>query len=339
MFEEYSSCLRSTSTITSTLRNSPKVRHSRSLSASLLTETALERHGGDPSGWFVPGWTLQADRQINEAIGVKTTILSITAPGACIESDLAAAATLARQFNDSAAAIRDANPGEYGFFASLPSLLDTKATLNEIAYGLDELHADGVILYTRYGNDNHYLGHPDFRPIWEELNRRKAVVFIHPTHAVDTNLVNRHLPQPMFDYPHETGRTGIDLILSDTLRSVPDCKIILSHGGGTLPWLIYRAAGALPYTPYAVGKSTEELVEEARNFYFDTALSASPLTLPLLFQLAKPGHILFGSDFPNAPNEGIKYFTKNLDEFETDAVTKRAVEYEGALELFPQYRK
>ncbi len=191
-----------------------------------------------------------------------------------------------------------------------------------------------MVIFTRYGNDNHYLGHPDFRPIWEELNRRKAVVFVHPTHAVDTNLVNKHLPQPMFDYPHETGRTAIDMILSNTLNSVAkDCKIILSHAGGTLPTLIYRPAGMLPYTPFSVGKSTEQIVEEASRFYFDIAISSNPLTLPALFLLAKPGHVLFGSDFPNAPSEGIKYCTRNFEDFVLSDEKRREVEYEAAEKL------
>lgn len=268
-------------------------------------------------------------------------ILSMTAPGACIEKDPIAAARLARKCNDKAAAIRNANPRSYGFFASLPSLLDTKACLEEIAYSFDSLQADGVILFTRYGSDNHYLGHPDFRPIWNDLQRRKAVVLIHPTHAVDTNLVNQSLPQPMFDYPHETGRTAMDLILSGTLATVPDCKIILSHAGGTLPYLIYRPAGMLPYTSFAQGMenlSTSDIVEQARQFYFDVAISSNPLTLGLLFEFAKPGHILFGSDYPNAPTEGIKYFTENFDRHPLSPDERRKVEYENALAIFPRLR-
>lgn len=296
---------------------------------------ALRKAGGDPSGWTIPEWTLEADRAINKEIGVAKTILSVTAPGPSIEKDATAAAALARAVNEAGASIRDSSPTEYGFFASVPSLLDTELVLEEIAYAYDQLHADGVILLTRYGEDNHYLGHPDFCPIWVELNRRKAVVFVHPTHAVDTNLVNKHLPQPMFDYPHETGRTAMDLIVSDTLNSVaPDCKIILSHAGGTLPYLIYRPAGMLQHTPFTVNKSTEQIVEEASRFYFDLAISSNPLTLRLLLELAKPGHVFFGSDFPNAPSEGIKYFTENFERYELSEDKRREIEYEAATVLF-----
>ena len=246
------------------------------------------------------------------------------------------AAVLAHDLNEHIAKLRDDDPQGYGFFGNLPSLLDTSTCLEEINYIFDVLKADGVTLYTRYGEDNHYLGHPDFAPIWKELSRREAVVFIHPTHAVDTNLVNKALPQPMFDYPHETGRTAMDLIVNDTLRRYPKCKIILSHAGGTLPYLIYRAAGALPYMPKPLNKSTEEIVEEARLFYFDTAISASEPTLRALLAFAKPGHILFGTDFPNAPNPSIEYFTQNLHAFDMDRGTREQIYNKAALALFPR---
>jgi predicted TIM-barrel fold metal-dependent hydrolase len=262
----------------------------------------------------------------------------MTAPGACIEKDPKAAAKLARQSNKVAASIRDQNSSSYGFFASLPDLLDTNRALEELSYALDELKADGVILFTRYGEDNHYLGHRNFRPIWTELNRRKAVVFIHPTHGVDTNLVNSHLPQPMFDYPHETGRTAIDMILSDTMPLVTGCKIILSHAGGTLPYLINRVAGMIPHTPFSVGKTTGEILEEGRQFYYDTALSSSSNVLDLLLKFAKKDHILFGSDFPNAPRDGIGYFTENFDRHLGPDLS-HTIGHDNALALFPRLKK
>lgn len=119
------------------------------------------------------------------------------------------------------------------------------------------------------------------------------------------------IPQPMFDYPHETGQIAMDLIVNNTLRAYPGYKIILSHAGGTLPYLIYGPATMLPLPPFSINKSTEEIIEEAGLFYFDTAFSASSITLKALFELVKPGHVMFGSEFPIAPTPSIEYFTKN----------------------------
>ena len=310
-----------------------------SITGLISLQTAIADAGGDPSGWYVPEWTVAADKALSKAVGNKTAVLSITAPGPSIVKESAKAAALAHELNDYMAQLRNDDPEGYGFFGTVPSLLDTEACLKEIDYMFDELHADGVTLFTRYGKDNHYLGHPDFAPIWAALSAREAVVFVHPTHPVDTNLINKALPQPMFDYPHETGRTAMDLIVNHTLQTNPGCKVILSHAGGTLPYLVYRVAGMLPHTPVSIGMSTDEIVHEAQRFYFDTAISSNPITLSALTKFAKPGHVMFGTDFPNAPVPGIEYNTKNLADFPMDEEMRRAVYYEGALGLFPRLRK
>ena len=299
---------------------------------------AIERNGGDPSGWFVPSWTLEADHNVCERMGVATTILSCTAPGPDIEKDPKKARELARALHEYNANLRGAEPRAYGFFASVPSLLDTEAAIREMSHALDVLKADGVILMTRYGKDNHFLGHADFTSIWDFLNVRNAVVFVHPTHLVDDQLINKSLPQPAWNYTHETSKTAIDLITSNMLRDhAGNCKIILSHAGGTLPYLIDRAAGMMPFTPFSPGKSRDEYLQEARSFYYDTALSSSPMHLKALKALlgeSQKDHLLFGTDFPNAPTDAIEYYTKQLeeqDDFDVDELRT------NALKLFPRF--
>ncbi|KAI8631790.1 hypothetical protein F5Y19DRAFT_422056 [Xylariaceae sp. FL1651] len=306
---------------------------------------ALVDGGGDPSGWSIPDWTLEKDFDFNKAEKIAFTFLSITAPGAGIVP-LGKQAAFCRHANEYTAAICASQPTRYGFFASIPSLLDPAAAHEEIVYALDKLHADGITLYTRYGKGNHYLGHPDFRATWDLLNERGAVVFVHPTHPVDTALVNSSLPQPMIDYPHETTRTAVDLITSGTIRSHPKVNIILSHAGGTLPYLALRPAAMLPYLPgNMAGREqpdtalTDSFVEDARSFYFDSALSAAPLTLSLLKEFARPGHVLFGSDYPYAPTPAIRQMNKLLDEYEQeDGTFVSSVNLEAALELFPRLK-
>ena len=262
-----------------------------------------------------------------------TAILSLTSPGVPIAPP-EEQAELARGVNEYAAKLRDGN-ARFGFFAALPSLLDTKAALEEMTYALDVLKADGVTLFTRYGEDNYYLGHKAFRPIWEELNRRKAVVFIHPTSPRDTGLVNAYLPQPIIDYPHETARTAFDMISNSTKRDYPDCKCILSHAGGTLPILLVRAAGGIDMMSRG-SKPAESILEDARSFYFDLALSSSSNVLDTLLRHFPHDHILFGSDFPYAPAAAGEMFAKQLDEYELTEQTRRQIYYENAHRLFPR---
>lgn len=324
---------------TSTVRAPSHTCHhiSETKFAQSLTALAYNAAGGDPSGWVLPAWSVESTLKLMEAHQTRTAILSITAPGSSVLQGKEAS-ELCREINTGAAELCKKHPGRLGFFATLPPLFQNlDAVLTEVAYSLDVLGADGVTLYTRYGPDNHYLGHADFRPLWDELDRRGAVVFVHPTHTVDTNLVNSALPQPMIDYPHETTRTAVDLIVSGTMKKHPNVKVILSHAGGSLPYLATRAAH-LTYDTKLSSKSPEEFIDEARSFYFDLALSGNPLTLDLLLKFAKPGHVLYGSDFPYAPTATINTHVKMLDEYEMDQELSYSVARGAAEGLFPRFK-
>lgn len=261
----------------------------------------LTQAPGDPSGWPTPSWTPTKSKLIMQRLGVKTAVLSVTAPGACILKG-SESFKLARQLNEYAAGLRDNDPQSIGFFASLPDLLDTEAALSEIAYSLDVLHADGITIFTRYGENHTYLGHSSLEPIWAELNRRRAVVFVHPTHPVDTTMVNPKLPQPALDYPHETTRAAMDMMLSGTRSKYPNCKIILSHAGGTLPYLISRVSTPMRKAPdfavqYRMGTTHDRLIDDFRSFYYDLALSSSPHVLDLALKIIPHDHILYGVSY------------------------------------------
>ncbi|KAI0685444.1 hypothetical protein C8T65DRAFT_168845 [Cerioporus squamosus] len=208
--------------------------------------------------------------------------------------------------------------------------------LAELRYALDELHADGVTLFTRYGRGNQYLGDPAFAPIWAELDARAAVVFVHPTSGASVQLVNPTLPLPMIDYPQETTRAAADLIVSGVKRAHPRCKIILSHAGGTLPYLVGRLA--MYSAAYPERGSHAQIVEDAKSFYFDTALSTDKHVLDLLISWAGPDRILFGSDFPYAPTESIKHFGKQLDGYGMSEDDRQKIYRDNALSLFPRLR-
>ncbi|KAF4543350.1 2-amino-3-carboxymuconate-6-semialdehyde decarboxylase [Lasiodiplodia theobromae] len=295
---------------------------------------------GDPSGWPTPRWTRVSSELVMKRLGIQTAILSVTAPGACIIEGQASF-DLARSLNEYAAEIRNKHPDKFGFFASLPSLLDTEAVLSEIRYSLDTLNADGIILFTRYGSSNTYLGHPSLEPIWTELNRRKSVVFIHPTHPADTTKVNPRMPQPMIDYPHETTRTAMDMIMNGTREKFPDCKVILSHAGGTLPYVVSRIATPLKAAPSLLaneltGVTYEKIMKAFRSFHYDLALSASPAVMNMLLELVPHDHILYGSDFPYAPPPAYPSFLQELEGFEMDWELRDRINYGNAHKLFPR---
>ena len=232
-----------------------------------------------------------------ERHGADVAILSLTAPGVPIVQDRVEARKLARRSNEYNAQLRDQDPHRWGFFAALPSLHDVEGSLEEIKYALDVLGADGVTLFTRYGEGNCYLGYPGFEPIWQELDNREAVVFIHPTHPKDLTRTTPELKLTTLDYPHETCRTAADLVLSNAKRRFSRCKVILSHAGGTFPWLITRLSNSLrgvPREQTPFGKTYEEYIEDFRSFYYDLALSSSPQILTALLSMVPHDHILYG---------------------------------------------
>ena len=289
------------------------------------------------SGVKLPSWNIDDDRAFSKRNGVKTAVLSVSNPGVTHISDPGESAKIAREMNEYCASLRDKDPSYYGFFATVPSLEHTELVLQELRYAFDTLHADGVTLFTCYGSEEGYLGNPAFVPIWEELNARKAVIFVHPCSPKSAKLFNNKLPMPAFDWPHETGRTAMDLIIHRRIQQFPDTKIILSHAGGTLP-LLARRSTLITVPEFGSVMSADDIMGQAKNFYFDTALSTGPEILPLILRFAKQGHVLFGSDYPHATPAVSGAYTKFLDAYDMDEETRRDVYYGAAEKLFPRLK-
>jgi predicted TIM-barrel fold metal-dependent hydrolase len=193
-----------------------------------------------------------------------------------------------------------------------------------------------VTLFASYGDDAKHLGHEDFVPVWRELNARNAVIFVHPCdRGADVLLINEHIPAPAFDWPHETGRTAMDLITGLRLEQFPNVKIIPSHGGGILLLLIRRST--LICLPVC-GKymAAEDLYSQAKNFYFNVALSCSKEALPLLLDFAPDGHLLFGSDYSHATEAFSTEQVEFLDRFPIDSERRKDIYSEAAKALFPR---
>jgi predicted TIM-barrel fold metal-dependent hydrolase len=283
----------------------------------------------------MPEWSLEGEQKLRDTYGVKTVMLSLSVPGAtCAKGE--ASAKLARETNDFCVGLRDAEPSKFGILAALPSLLDKDLVLKELDYAYDVCKADGITLFSRYGDGHKYLGHPDFDYLWEALDKRAAVVFMHPTHTTFLDWFNKNIPQPLVDFPLETTKTAIDLVINGHMRRFPNVKIILSHGGGTLPYLISRPASTLA-SMRPDDFNADQLIEDAKKFYFDVAVTGHELPLSLLQDFAQPDHLLFGSDYPYAPWSIIDYHIKGLDKFEfKNPDMKENIANKNALKLFPR---
>lgn len=274
-----------------------------------------------PNG-IAPSWSVEAAIAMMDENGIDEGILSISSG-----PSLPDAATLLRKCNDHAAELRARHTGRFGSFASLP-LPDVDAALKEVSYSLDQLEVDGFIVFTNY--NGLYLGDPHFTPLWEELDRRGAVVFVHPNQPPYE--VPHVAPASVLEYPFETTRTATSLIISGAMKRFRNIRFILSHAGGTLPFLVPRIALSISMMPGAVER-VGDTHAAIRSFYFDTALSGGSAPLSALAQVADPDHILFGTDFPFAPVSAIRQFGKALDEIQIPGVEMHKVYGENAARL------
>ena len=273
-------------------------------------------------GGVAPTWSVEAAIAMMDENGIDEGILSISSG-----PTLPDAATLLRKCNDHAAELRSRHTGRFGSFASLP-LPDIDASLKEVSYCLDELKVDGFIAFTNY--NGLYLGDEHFTPLWEELNRRGTVVFIHPNqppHEVPTVA-----PASVLEFPFETTRTATSLIMSGATNRFRNIRFILSHAGGTLPFLVPRIALSISMMP-AVAERVGDTLAAVRSFYFDTALSAGNSPLSALAQVADPDHILFGTDFPFAPRGAIRQFGNVLDNIQIPGIALDKVYGDNAARL------
>lgn len=278
----------------------------------------------------VTSWTPDKAIEFMDSLQIKTGILSVTNPsvgGWKGQEKL----DMARKINEYSADVMQKRPDRFGYFATIP-LPDVDGALKEIAYALDVLKADGVVLMSNY--EDTYLGAEQFEPVWAELNRREAVVFIHPSKP-HINIIPE-LPIPLIDFPFDTTRTAAHLVVKGVMTRYTKMKVILSHAGGTLPYISYRLAELLQAGNPGVF-TREGVLETFRNFYYDTALSGTPANLPCLLKFARPDRILFGSDFPYAPPVVGTSMTNMLDAYDGYAPGQlAAINRNNALALFPR---
>ncbi|KAJ3074312.1 GTPase-activating protein [Podochytrium sp. JEL0797] len=278
---------------------------------------AVEAAGGDPSGFpkVTPTWTLEAAKERMSLLKILHGVMSVTAPGpALFPKDQSR--EMARSINEFSSKIVKDDPARFSFFASVPNLFDVEGVLAEIQHACDVLGAAGFVIFTSYASNDEtrYLGHPSFEPIWEELNKRRAVVFTHPTHGPYAQ-VSDFLPMPFMDYTQETTRMAADLVTSGTTAKFPEISFILSHGGGTVPYLAQRICGTGLVPSLKTPLNYMQMMKEFRKFYYDVALSTSPAQLKALLEVADPGRILFGSDVFYAPIFSSQAAADGLDSF------------------------
>lgn len=276
-------------------------------------------------------WSVQKSLDDMDKAGVATSVTSVSQPAvAFLDADNAK--RLARECNEYAAKLMADHPGRFGIFATLP-LPHVDASLQEIAFALDTLKADGICLMTSYGDK--WLGAPQFTPVMEELNRRRAVVYTHPNNPNCCRNLVPDIPDQIIEFGTDTTRTIANLVFSGTTTRFPDIRFIFSHAGGTMPFLVER----LQLLPNISSKlretwTSQKVTAELTRFTYDTAQAAHAGALAALMKLVSVSQVVFGSDFPYSTGASN---VKGLAAFFSPADVM-AIERDNAVKLIPRLR-
>jgi predicted TIM-barrel fold metal-dependent hydrolase len=281
----------------------------------------------------IPGpvrdWTPAKSIEDMDRAGVATAVTSITTPAMRFLDD-PAARKVARECNDYSARLVADGKGRFGMFAVMP-MPYVDATLLEIAHALDTLKADGIGFLTSYGDK--WLGDPAFAPVMDELNRRRAVVYTHPTTANCCANLIPDVPESIIEWGTDTSRTIASIVFSGTAARCPAVRFIFSHGGGTMPFLAERYTRLPLINKNLAARVPNGVEHELKRFHYDTAQAAHPMALASLTRLVPTSQVVFGTDFPYRTAAD---HVKGLAAYGFSAGDLQAIERGNAVKLMPR---
>ena len=296
-------------------------------------------------------WNLSKDLEDMDQAGTDIAFLSLTTPGFAF-AEREETRKVSRECNEAAAKLAADHKRRFGSFATIP-LADMEGAFHEIEYALDTLKADGISLFSNYGDV--WLGHAPFAPVYEELNRRKAVVYVHPVLAnccARLSVARDGVPNEiaMIEFGADTTRALAGLIFSGMTVKFPEITWIFAHGGGTMPFLIERffqggaSAEIVPgiltkgqaMPPAKNALSGEEVLRELRKLHYDTAQISNPVSLGALRKVVPVSQILYGTDYwYRAAVDTVRGLTTSKV---FDAAELHAIERANAERILPRYR-
>jgi predicted TIM-barrel fold metal-dependent hydrolase len=280
-----------------------------------------------PGSW--PNWSVQISLEDMDKSGIALAFLSSVNPGAWT-GNVEESRVLARKLNEySATVVRD-HPLRFGHFATI-SPPDVEGSLKEIDYGLGTLKADGIALMTSYAGK--YLGDESFAPVYEELNRRKALVYVHPTTPQCCGSILPGIPASAIEYGTDTTRTIAQLVFNGTAKKYPDIRWLFSHSGGTMPFLTGRFVRL--WNERKPAHLPEGPLPEFKKFYYELAQGNTSGQIAALLKMVPLSQVLYGTDFPFRDgaevNAGIAAYGFKPNEV-------RSIEREVAIKLIPRLK-
>src|SRR5438445_7433471 len=287
-----------------------------------------------PIGGLAPlQWSKEAMISFMDDAEIDVAVMSVSTPGVHLGNSLKAR-SLARRCNELAAELLHTRPDRFASFAYIP-LPDIDASLEELSYAVDVLRLDGLVLFTN--SNGVYLGAAALEPVFQELERRGAVVFVHPNPSPDTPAHLLGLPDNLIDFPTDTNRAVAQMHYTNRFARTSNVKYIFSHAGGSIPYLAARFAIIDEMGFIAGAEQRGTAADIFRRIYWDTALAASDPVLRMLRDVAGIDQVLFGTDFPCLRrDQAVNAKHRILESSELNHLEKHAVLGGNAARLFPR---
>jgi predicted TIM-barrel fold metal-dependent hydrolase len=297
-------------------------------------QEAVYEAGTGPLIGRYPDWSPERALDLMDAHSIEVALTSLAQPGVQF-GDPVRALALARRCNDYAAELVARWPKRFGAFAVVP-MWDIGDAIAEVGYALDVLGHQGVCLFASYGE--RFLGDPYFDPLMEELDRRQAVVFVHPAFHPSSRKLELPWPGFMMEYLFDTTRAAVNLVFSGATERFPRIRFVLAHAGGLVPYFAWRLSVSPMIDPRLPHIAPEQIFARLGHFWYDTALCPTRETMACLAGVARPQQVVFGTDWPFANAKVVAAAFKTSASAALPAGLERgAIDRANALMLFPQF--
>ena len=262
-----------------------------------------------------------------DRVGIDVEVVSLSTPNVFF-TDAAHQPEVAKMMNDSYADLIARHPKRFKGFASIP--MDAPdAALAELHRAIDTLKLNGVILLSNIGGKA--LTSPEYRPFFEEANRMKLCIFLHPMIPANSDAFREYVLGPIIGFPFDTSLAVARMCYDGMFEVLPDIRWIIGHLGGAIPYLMERMDNGFRDFADCRVKIDKLPSVYLKRLYYDT-VSFSPYTLKMVRDMVGADHMVMGSDYPHLLGS-IDRAVTSIDGLEIDQSEKEKIYSTTALSI------
>jgi aminocarboxymuconate-semialdehyde decarboxylase len=229
-----------------------------------------------------------------DRVGIDVEVVSLSTPNVFF-TDAEHQPAVARIMNDAYAELITRHPKRFKGFASIP-MDHPEAALNELHRAIDTLKLNGVVLLSNIGGKP--LTSPEYRPFFEEANRMKLCIFLHPMLPAQADAFREYVLGPIIGFPFDTSLAVARMCYDGMFEELPEIRWIIGHLGGAIPYLMERMDNGFRDFADCRVKIDKLPSVYLKRLYYDT-VSFSPYTLKMVRDMVGAEHMVMGSDYPH----------------------------------------